>query len=117
YDRLMKEYPSTRYLDRSTRRLFTIARTWLHFPEPVRASDVQQVDFENPQASPPPPPTSTADLPHSVPIVPNLWDRTRPVFDTQGRAIQALKSIWLNDPTGPLAADALMLAASHYLRK
>ena len=27
------------------------------------------------------------------------------LFDTDGRALEALKSIWLNDPTGPLADD------------
>ncbi|NOX56728.1 MAG: outer membrane protein assembly factor BamD, partial [Planctomycetes bacterium] len=46
-----------------------------------------------------------------------VLDRTRPVFDTNGRALQTLKSIWLNDPTGPLADDALMLAATYHLRK
>ena len=52
-----------------------------------------------------------------MPIFPNFTDRTRPYFDTTGRALDALKSIWLNDPTGPLADDALMLSASYYLRK
>src|SRR5690606_41681136 len=32
-------------------------------------------------------------------------------------AIQSLKTIWMNDPTGPLADDALMLTATYYLRK
>src|SRR6185369_8992685 len=33
-----------------------------------------------------------------------------------GRALQALHSIWLRDPTGPLADDALMLTATEHLR-
>src|SRR5690606_363411 len=37
--------------------------------------------------------------------------------DTSGNALAALKSIWMNDPTGPLADDAVMLAASHYARQ
>jgi hypothetical protein len=49
-------------------------------------------------------------------LVPNFTDRRRPVFDTQGNALVALKSIWTNDPTGPLADDALMLTASWYAR-
>ena len=114
YVALMKEYPSTRYLDRSTRRLFKIASTWLGAPDFATTGEIQQVNLEDPRSTPP---TNTTKPPHGWTIVPNLFDRTRPVFDTQGRAIQALKSIWLNDPTGPLADDALMLTASHYLRK
>ncbi|HQX50208.1 MAG TPA: outer membrane protein assembly factor BamD, partial [Planctomycetaceae bacterium] len=43
--------------------------------------------------------------------------KSRPWFDTQGNALKCLKSIWMNDPTGPLADDALMLTATHYQRK
>ncbi len=38
------------------------------------------------------------------------------MFDTDGRALQALRSIWLHDTTGPLADDALMLSANYHLR-
>ena len=38
-------------------------------------------------------------------------------MDTRGRALKGLKAIWLNDPTGPLADDALMLTALYYLRR
>jgi outer membrane protein assembly factor BamD (BamD/ComL family) len=38
------------------------------------------------------------------------------MFDTQGRALECLKSIWMNDPTGPLADDSLMLTATYYQR-
>ncbi len=114
YVALMKDYPSTRYLDRSTRRLFEIARTWLGAPDFATTGDIQQVNLEDPRSTPA---AKTTKPPHGWTIIPNFFDRTRPVFDTQGRAIQALKSIWLNDPTGPLADDALMMTASHYLRK
>src|SRR5690606_10634147 len=72
-----------------------------------------------PQSTPGPPPSGeqSNDPTRKVPILPNFHDRKRPVFDTNGRALQALKSVWLKDPTGPLADDALMLAASHYVRK
>jgi len=119
YDLLMKEYPSTRHLERSVKQLFSIAQTWLEFPQTVTPSEIQLVDFENPQATPPPsdPKHKPKGLTRRIPILPEFWDRRRPMFDTDGRALQALKSIWLNDPTGPLADDALMLTASHYLRK
>ena len=118
YARLMKEFPSTRYMGESTGRLFEIARAWLDFPEVVTSGEVQQVNLDAPSKTPPP----KSDQPKSrdpsktMPLWPNLWDNSRPAFDTEGRALEALKSIWLNDPTGPLADDSLMLTASHYLR-
>ncbi len=119
YDKVVKEFPSTRYLDTVSQRKFDIARTWLGFPEIVTSSDVSPVNFEDPGSTPPPQSSRPAPsgLTYTVPILPNLVDRTRPVFDTKGRALNALRSIWLNDPTGPLADDALMLTASHHLRE
>lgn len=119
YDTLLKKYPTPRQLDLMTRRLFDIARTWLEYPEFVETSEIQQVNLENPKATPPPeaPIERSWDPSRMIPIFPNMWDKSRPAFDTDGRALQALRTIWLNDPTGPIADDALMLAASHNLRK
>jgi outer membrane protein assembly factor BamD (BamD/ComL family) len=118
YDALFEKYPSTRYATRATQRLFTIARIWLEFPEIVTSDDIQQVDFTDLKSTPTPKSENKSrfQLTRAVPILPNFIDRKRPVFDTEGRALQALKSIWLNDPTGPLADDALMLTASYHLR-
>ena len=113
YALLMKEYPQTRFLDRSTKRLFDIAKNWLGFPDFASSGDIQQINLEDPTSKPAP---ESGTIPHANPLVPNIFDRSRPVFDTPGRALLALKSIWLNDPTGPLADDALMLTASHHLR-
>jgi TolA-binding protein len=113
YGRLLEEYPSTRHLDNVTRRLFTVARYWLQLPgEDSEQGAVQLVEH-----------TEGGDKAPSIkppggvsrwPVVPNLADRTRPVFDTNGRALQALESIWQHDATGPLADDALMLQATYY---
>lgn len=113
YDALITKYPSTRHLDAVSRRYFQIARYWLGFPEKAGdqgdvqladGSDEEEVqDFENVDS-------------FYVPIAPNLFDKTRPVFDTRGRALQALRSVWLHDATGPLADDALMVSASFHLR-
>ena len=118
YSQLIVDYPSTRHLDRVSERNFAIAQEWLQFPKIVKPSDVEQVNFDDIGATPPPPSEQPGgwDLSRRIPVYPNWWDRSRPVFDTKGRALEALKSIWLNDPTGPLADDALMLTASHYLR-
>lgn len=119
YAELFKKYPGTRYMNQTTQRLFRIAQIWLRFPEMVQTAEVQPVNMEKPKATPTPGdnrPTSY-DPSRIIPIFPNIWDRSRPVFDTDGRALEALKAIWLNDPTGALADDALMLTASHHLRR
>lgn len=51
---------------------------------------------------------------HEWPTTPNLTDKTRPLFDTFGNAINAFLSVRLNDPTGPLADDAVMASANAY---
>jgi len=123
YGLVVKEYSATKHLDEISRRRFEIARRWLGFkPEQsgiITAGDVQPVNFDDPSTTPRP----TMDykepsgITYTVPILPNFTDKTRPWFDTQGRALDSLKAIWLNDPTGPLADDALMLSASYYLKK
>lgn len=116
YGALLEKYPSSRHLDEVTRRLFFIAQTWLGVPPATgKGSDVKLVDHNDAGA-----PQPALDVDFGVadwPVVPNLFDRTRPVFDTHGRAIQALESIWRHDATGPLADDALMLQATYYHRK
>jgi outer membrane protein assembly factor BamD (BamD/ComL family) len=116
YGALLEKYPSTRHLDNVTRRLFFIGQTWLGVPPAsAKANDVQLVGSS--EGGHPEPAIENVDGPSSWPIVPNLTDRTKPVFDTHGRAMQALESIWRHDATGPLADDALMLQATYYQRK
>lgn len=118
YAELFERFPSTRYMDVCTSHLFEVARSWLQFPEVVKSAEVEAANFEDPKSSPLPKPKKTGfDPTRAVPFLPNVADRTRPWFDTEGNALAALKSIWLNDPTGPLADDALMLSASYHLRK
>jgi len=118
YDRLLKEFPSTGYLDDVSKRMFRIAHYWLQDPEYVTADDIQPVNFEEPSATAPPKSRRSKgwDISRRIPIFPNFWNRSRPVFDTEGRALEALKSIWEKNPTGNLADDALMLEASYHLR-
>jgi outer membrane protein assembly factor BamD (BamD/ComL family) len=88
YDELVKKYANTRYLDRIAQRQFVIAQYWI------------AVDQKSP-------------LPV---IVPNLFDRSRPLFDTQGRALKAYDHVRINDPRGPLADDSIMAQANaHFL--
>jgi outer membrane protein assembly factor BamD (BamD/ComL family) len=88
YDELVKKYANTRYLDRIAQRQFVIAQYWL-----------------------------AIDQKWYLPvIVPNLVDRSRPIFDTRGRALKAYEHVRLNDPRGPLADDSIMAQANtHFL--
>jgi outer membrane protein assembly factor BamD (BamD/ComL family) len=89
YDRLMQKYPNTSHLDKVIRRQFDIARYWEEYHQ---------------------------YRPHWA-TTPNLLDDTRPIFDTLGRSLKIYENIRLNDPTGPLADDAIMATAnSHFLR-
>ena len=88
YGGLLKKYGNSRHLDTVSKRLFSIGRYWeeLH------------------QGSP------------HWPVTPNLTDGSRPLFDTLGRAIKAYETVSMNDPTGPLADDAVMATAVAFFR-
>jgi len=88
YDELIKKYPSSRYVDKAIQRQFAIARYWQ-----------QHAKAE----------------PH-WPTTPNFFNKSRPWFDTYGNALRVYENIRLNDPTGPLADDAIMsVANAHFL--
>jgi len=119
YQDLLVKYPSTRYLDPVTRQLFRIARYWLDFPEDVGETgdvEVKVASAETKELGKIEKPLKQPAVTSRVPVLPNLTDPSRPLFDTYGRGKQALRAIWLHDATGPLADDALMLAANHSLR-
>ncbi len=115
YTALMTEFPSTRHIDRTTERLFEIGRYWLDTQHFQAASAIRPASASIPAAGFDP--STTSGWLTTMPILPNFTDSTRPLFDTRGRALQALKSIWLNDPTGHLADDALMLSAAIHLEQ
>ncbi|HCS54470.1 tetratricopeptide repeat protein [Rubinisphaera sp.] len=110
---LLKDYPNTRHLEASSKRLYDIALTWMDFKQTTNG-EVQMAGYEENGRSGRP--KIVANEEYNRPGFFNFFDKKRPTTDTEGRALEALKAIWLNDPTGPLADDALMLTASHYLR-
>lgn len=89
YQKLQKEYPRNRHIDRVASRLFSISRYWI---ETVKAS-----------------PSSTFRI--------NLTDATRPRVDADGHAIRVLDQIRYDDPTGRLADDATMAIAAEHIRQ
>lgn len=117
YEKLFADYPSTKYVSDASQRLFSIASIWLEVSEPAAKSQIktvsQQVEVDNPARTN----ASASDPSVRFGLIPNFFDPTRPLLDTRGRARKALKSVWLNDPTGPIADDALMLTATYYLRQ
>lgn len=84
FGQLVGKHQSTRHLDKISQRRFQIAKYWLDHHE----------------------------LGEDLPFTPNLLARDRPTFDKFGYAIKTLERIRLDDPTGELADDATMLAAS-----
>lgn len=86
YDKLISQFPNSPHLDKVIRRQFDIARYW------------EQHQQYKPRWA----------------TTPNLFDKTRPLFDTLGRSRKTYENIRLNDPTGPLADDAIMATANSY---
>lgn len=115
YEELLKKHPSSRYLETSTQRLYNIALTWLG--NPPSAQEVEMAYFARNDSEvgidKVPETQVTADIWFPV----NVVNRKKPIFDPQGRALEALRSVWMNDPTGPLADDALLVHAVHKLRR
>ncbi len=89
YAGLLTKYSNSRYLDTVSKRMYTIGRYW----EKLYEKD-----------------------PH-WPITPNVSDGTRPSFDTLGRALNAYKTISMQDPSGELADDAIIATAEAYFFK
>ena len=111
YNLLLEKYPSSRHLNTVTRRLFKIAHTWLGFPDADENGDVKLASGELMNTNP-----RIGKKDFQKPAFLNVTNRSRPVFDTAGRGLQALQSIWMNDANGPLADDALMLTANYHLQ-
>ena len=89
YQTLQKDFPRNRHIDRVASRLFSISDYWI----------------------------GTAVSGEDNWFKVNLTDGKRPRFDADGHAIRVLDQIRFDDPTGRLADDATMRAASEYLRQ
>jgi outer membrane protein assembly factor BamD (BamD/ComL family) len=84
YELLLKQHPNSRHLDRVEARRFSIARFW--------------VDLERYE------PQSSLSF--------NFTDDARPFNRARGSAIKVFDKIRLDDPTGDLADDATLAAAT-----
>ena len=89
YEKLLKRFDSTRYMDRVSPRLFAIAQYWEKLD--------QIYDYH--------------------PLAPNFSDKTRPMFGTFGNSIKAYRTITMHDPNGLWAEHAMMAAGNaNYIR-
>ena len=86
YTKLLVNFPSSPYKTEAIKNTFEIARTWIKQVTEDRVSYV------------------------------NFTDRSRPTFDTFGYAEKALKTIYTNCPSDPMADDSVFLLAHGYMR-
>lgn len=86
YEKLIRKHPNSPHLDKIITRQFSIARYW------------DEYHNYNPNWV----------------LTPNFFHKTRPLFDTIGRSMKTYENIRINDPTGPLADDAIMATANSY---
>lgn len=89
YQKLQKDFPRNRHVDRVAARLFSISRYWVNVAKAEKGSWWRL----------------------------NLTDPKRPRMDVDGHAIRLLDQIRYDDPTGKLADDATMAAAAEYIRQ
>jgi outer membrane protein assembly factor BamD (BamD/ComL family) len=89
YDEMLKKYSNSEYLDQINRRRYAIGQYW------------QGVGAKNPQPF----------------FVPNLTDKTRPLFDTSGRAVRCYERVMTSDARGALSDDAVMAVADAMFQK
>lgn len=86
YAKLLKKYSNSRHLEKVVARQFATARYW------------EQLQQAQPKMA----------------MSPNLTDKSRPMWDTTTHALACYQTVWLNDPTSPLADDAVMATANSY---
>lgn len=84
YQALVIKYQHSKHVDNAVRRLFVMGRYW-------EREDFRGVSFYN-----------------------YRWEKTRPTFGTFASAKKAFETIFMNDPNGPVADDAVMALASAY---
>lgn len=93
YRRLLQDFPMGLYREQSCRRLFDIACYWL-----IDTNNQMQAYEEQKQGK-------------RWIVWPELvhFDKSKPLLDERGRALQLLEQVHYSDPTGPTAPEALYL--------
>ncbi len=94
YHKMLVDFPSGAFRDQAVRRMFDIANFWL---DDTRA---EMAEYREKREG------------KRYMVVPAVFhtEKKKPFLDEEGRAVQALDNVHLNDVTGPLADKALFLA-------
>jgi outer membrane protein assembly factor BamD (BamD/ComL family) len=94
YHKMLVDFPSGAYRDQAVRRMFDIANFWLDDTRTEMAEFREKRDGKR------------------YFVMPAVFhtEKKKPLFDEEGRAIEALEQVHLNDITGPLADKSLFLA-------
>lgn len=93
YAALLTKHPTTRFLPQAIQRQYDIAYYWLEDSHLRAQGQAPRHSF----------------LTNAV----NVLDPTRPLFDTEGRAVETIENIQQHDPFGPLTDDAVMMAGAY----
>ena len=96
YMKMLHDFPSGAYKEQAVRRVFDIAMIWLGPTDTEMAQYKEKIHGER-----------TFVMPALLQI--NATEKSMPMFDSEGRALQALEVVHYSDITGPLAAKALFL--------
>jgi TolA-binding protein len=94
YHKMLIDFPAGAFRDQAVRRMFDIANYWLDDTRTEMAEYREKNEGKR------------------WVVVPAVFhfEKKKPVVDEEGRAMQALEQVHLNDVTGPLADKALFLA-------
>src|SRR5262249_22434163 len=96
YDRVLKDFPNGAHKEQSVHQMFNIANYWLDDTREQMREELEKREGKR-----------WFVTPRFV-----SFDKTKPLLDEEGRAIEKLEQVRYNDMTGPLADRALFLAAS-----
>jgi Outer membrane lipoprotein/Tetratricopeptide repeat len=96
YNDLLNKFSATAYRDQAVQHMFDIANYWL---EDTRKDMKDWEEYKDNKR--------WFFWPHFA-----SWDKSKPVLDEEGRAVEKLEQVHLNDIGGPLADQALFYAGS-----
>jgi outer membrane protein assembly factor BamD (BamD/ComL family) len=90
YAELLTKHPSSRYRNEAVQRQFDIAKYWLNDTRGEMQASKEGNWFTMPRMF--------------------SFEKEKPVFDEEGHAVRACENVYIQDPTGPLAPQALYWA-------
>ena len=96
YNDLLNKFSATPYRDQAVQHMFDIANYWL---EDTRKDMKAWEEYKEGK--------HWFFWPHFA-----SWDKSKPILDEEGRAVEKLEQVHLNDIAGPLADQALFYAGS-----